>query len=104
MSVKYVIEQKNTSSAAFLMNAFAGSDQIAGTVTTHWMSVSSMSISCLHTQSKTDCFRYLRDSENTTIAGNDFPVSSSIKTSWSPDWIKTVYVAYYITNKNYQHI
>lgn len=80
---------KNTFTAALLMKAFAWSDQIAGTVITHLISLISILINWFLTSFKSDCFRYPRDSENTSRAGIAFPVLSLMKGCWSSDFIKT---------------
>lgn len=57
-----VIEKK-TSIAVFLINAFAGSDQTAGTVTTHLISVISISVCCFLTSLNSEFTKNLSDSE-----------------------------------------
>lgn len=68
------------------MNAFAGSDQIAGTVTTHLISVILISVCCFLTSSNSEFTKNLSDSENTFRADIVFPVSSSTNISWTSDF------------------
>lgn len=90
---------KNTFIAALLMKAFAGSDQIAGTVITHLISlICKVNIRSL-ASFRRDCFRYRSDSENTKRAGKVFPFSSSIRISWFSDYKTTIkYRIYNIKN------
>lgn len=68
---------KYTSSAAFLINCFAGSLQIEGMVRTQKTSVGKTS-SCLVIAPKACSFKNLMDSLKTARSENDLPVSSFI--------------------------
>lgn len=89
---------KNTFTAALLMKAFAGSDQIAGTVITHFISFNSILMNWFLTSSNKDCFKYRNDSENTTRADIALPLSSLIKSCWSSDLKKKEHINWMLQN------
>lgn len=82
MREKYTdLDRCITFCAASLMNCFAGSDHIAGTVNTQRISHSSISNPCCLMLSNACCLRYEIPCPNTTLAGNSFPPASAILVS-----------------------